>query len=152
MDEYVWVSRCVCGLVVKKGDLISSIFEASPECLEDLSLYILVRRPRKKLCPRKPTRPEEGRRMQSVRSWGSVRSETSNWSVGSETPEQRVSESVRFQGGQLGVSEFRVMKTTIRWVSIFRSCVRFSLSSRDSHERTYIECWSANFNYLWLQF
>ena len=41
-----WMGRQV-------GDLISGIFEAAPECQEDLSLSILARRPYKDLCPLK---------------------------------------------------------------------------------------------------
>ena len=41
------------------GDIISGIFEATPECPEDLSLSILAGRPHKELCSRKPAKPEE---------------------------------------------------------------------------------------------
>ena len=58
---YVCVVFCVCLLMGgQEGDLISVIFKAALEYSEDLSLSILVRRPRKELCPRKPARPEEG--------------------------------------------------------------------------------------------
>ena len=40
-------------------DLISDIFEAAPECPEDLSLSILAWRSHKELYLGKPVRPEE---------------------------------------------------------------------------------------------
>ena len=58
------------------GGIISGIFEALPECLEDCPLSVLARRPHKELCPCEPARLEE-------RTNG-------RWSVKSETPEQRV--------------------------------------------------------------
>ena len=66
---YIYIERererdmcvCVCvgGLCVLwvTGGITSGIFEAAPQCLEDLSLSILVRRPRKVLRPRKPAGP-----------------------------------------------------------------------------------------------
>ena len=44
------------------GGIISGIFEAAPECQEDLPLSILTRRPHKDLCPHEPARPEVKRR------------------------------------------------------------------------------------------
>ena len=53
---------CVCSYIGGQGgELISCIFEAAPECPEDLSLSILTARPHKELCPQKPERPEECR-------------------------------------------------------------------------------------------
>ena len=43
------------------GGIIYGIFEATLECLDDLPLSILVRRPHKELCRREPTRSEERR-------------------------------------------------------------------------------------------
>ena len=63
-----------------KGDFISRIFEAAPECPENLSLPILAREPHKEVCPRKPERLEE-----KDKGWQSVKSETPGQSVGSET-------------------------------------------------------------------
>ena len=67
----------------QRGDLISGIFEAVPECPEDISLSILARRPHKELCPRKPARPEEKDEERQ-----SVKSETPGQSIGSETQKQ----------------------------------------------------------------
>ena len=62
----VYVGLCVCSWIGGQGgDLISRIFKAPPECPEDLSLSIffslsiLVRRPHKERCLRKPARLEE---------------------------------------------------------------------------------------------
>ena len=52
---HIFIYRCVLWVT---GGIISGIFETAPECLEDLPLSILARRPHKELCPREPARPE----------------------------------------------------------------------------------------------
>ena len=56
----VYMDVCV-GVCVSwvAGRIIFGIFEAVPECLEDLPLSILARRPHKELCPREHARLEE---------------------------------------------------------------------------------------------
>ena len=59
----ICVSLCACSWMgSQRGDLISDIFEVTPEYPEDFSLSILTRRPHKELCPQKSVGPEEGRR------------------------------------------------------------------------------------------
>ena len=107
---------CVCAheRVAKKA-----FFELAPEYPEDLSLSIFAQRLHRAV-PMKTC--ETRRRMKDI-----------------------ILSGVRLWGGQLGVrlwsmeSRHRAMKTMKRWVSIFGSCVGFSLTSHNSHEHTYIE-------------
>ena len=148
---------CVGGLGVcswmdgQKGDLVSGIFEAAPECLEGLPLSIW-REYRTKNCTRENLR---------------VRNETLSQSIRNETPEQRVCQSgVRLRRRELEIQaqdagcsvsskmwvhncrravwnqerKHGAVKTMTRGISIFGSYVEFSLSSCDSHISNTQEC------------
>ena len=142
MYEYIYGCICV-GLSVcswmggQRGDLIPGIFEAVPECLEDLPLSIFGARTTQRAVPAKiceTGRENEGRSQLG----GRLRSRVRNSNPGrgaSQSALRRQSRALRgryvFENGTSSGED-----DDQRRVSIFSSCVGFSHTSRDSHEHT----------------
>ena len=75
MYIYIYIYGCICVVVADEisETVIFGIFWAASNCLEDLPLSILVRKPLKELGPREPAIPEVGggkeQRYWSVEAW-----------------------------------------------------------------------------------
>ena len=92
MDEYVWVSLCVCGWVTQEGILYS----VSLTCVRVSRRTSLAQRPHKELFQRKPAKPEE--------------KDKGRLSVRSETQKQR------FRHSELGTCSWAVKnEDTVQW-------------------------------------
>ena len=135
---YIWMYICsvyVRGWVAKDG-ILSSTFLTGIRVSRGTPLSILAWRPHKEKCLWKPARmKEKDKRCWSVRSetlklrnWKKFKPKTWGRSVGSKTWVQSSQRVVWSQE-----QRHRAVKTMTRWVSIFGSCVGFSLYSRDSH-------------------
>ena len=135
---YIYIYECAyVGLCVfwMAGGIISSIFEAAPECLEDLPLSILARRPHKKLCSREPARPEEGTKDVWELRVRLQNRESDYSSPGRGAGHSALRRESRAVGGCIESRTKTQSSEDVdqRWVSIYGSCVGFSLSPHDTH-------------------